>query len=119
MQCDNCELTITRLFLLLCFYTWLLCCGAEVRPTTPPTQYRASPTPEPTRGSSSEAPATLTCWSDPDPESTGDAPQGGVIANMCHSQMHACHQYLTAVGQPSVDGWWQIDITQTLKMVSC
>ena len=89
----------------LFIYIWLPCCGAEVCPTSPPTQHKASPTPDPTRGSSSEAPATLTSWSDPNPESTGDAPQGGVIADTCHSRIHACHQYLTAVGQPLMDGW--------------
>ena len=62
--------------------------GAEVCPTIPPTEHRPPHTPDASGGSGAEVPATLTCWSDPDPHTTEGASEGGAPTN--NSQTHAC-----------------------------
>ena len=73
--------------------------GAEACPTIPPTQHRMPHTPDTARRSDSEAPATLTCWSDPDPQTTeGASPSQG--APTTTAVRHMQYKYLTAVGWP-------------------
>ena len=55
-----------------------VCIDAGECPTDPPTDHQATHPPVRARRSESAAPATLTCWSDPDPVAEEGGAQGAV-----------------------------------------
>ena len=55
-----------------------VCIDADEFPTGPPREHQATHPPVRARRSESVAPATLTCWSDPDPVAEEGGTQGAV-----------------------------------------
>ena len=68
------SLQFTPLHMLFLF----VCIDAGERPTGQPTEHQATHPPLRARRSESAAPATLTCWSDPDPVAEEGSAQGAV-----------------------------------------